>query len=105
MSADRASADLTQLEPKSVWRFFAGLTGVPRPSKNEARIQKHVLDLAESLGFKSKRDAAGNIVITVPASPGCESAPITVLQGHLDMVCEKNAGVEQDFDNDPIRTI
>ncbi|HNO76445.1 MAG TPA: aminoacyl-histidine dipeptidase [Phycisphaerae bacterium] len=105
MSADRASADLTQLEPKSVWRFFAGLTGVPRPSKNEARIQKHVLDLAESFGFKSKRDASGNIVITVPATPGCESAPITVLQGHLDMVCEKNAGVEQDFDNDPIRTI
>ena len=105
MSADRASADLTQLEPKPVWQFFAGLTGVPRPSKNEEKIQTHILGVAESLGFKAKRDAAGNIVIAVPASPGCEGAPITVLQGHLDMVCEKNAGVDQDFDNEPIRTV
>lgn len=105
MSADRASADLTQLEPKPVWQFFAGMTAVPRPSKNEAKIQAHMLGVAESLGFKAKRDAAGNIVIAVPASPGCEGAPITVLQGHLDMVCEKNAGVDQDFDNEPIRTV
>jgi dipeptidase D len=105
MSADRASADLTQLEPKSVWRFFAGMTGVPRPSKDESRIQTHILGLAESHGFKARRDAAGNIVIAVPASPGCEAAPITVLQGHLDMVCEKNAGIDQDFANDPICTV
>ncbi len=105
MSADRASADLTQLEPKSVWTFFDQMTSVPRPSKNEQRIQEHMLGVAESLGFSAKRDEAGNIVISVPASSGCESAPTTVLQGHLDMVCEKNAGVDQDFDIDPIRTV
>ncbi len=105
MSADRASADLTQLEPKSVWTFFDQMTKVPRPSKNEERIQHHILGLAETLGFGAQRDDAGNIVISVPASKGCESAPITVLQGHLDMVCEKNTGVEQDFNNDPIRTV
>ena len=105
ISAQSTATELTQLEPKVVWQFFAGMTGVPRPSKNEDRIQAHILGVAESLGFKTKKDAAGNIVISVPASPGCEKAPITVLQGHLDMVCEKNAGVDQDFDNDPIRTI
>ncbi len=105
MTTQPGTTDLTQLEPKAVWTFFAGMNGVPRPSKNEDRIQAHILGVAESLGFKAKKDAAGNIVISVPASPGCENAPITVLQGHLDMVCEKNAGVEQDFDNDPIRTI
>lgn len=105
MTAQTGASDLTQLEPNVVWKFFAGMTGVPRPSKNEDRIQAHILGVADSLGFKAKKDAAGNIVISVPASPGCENAPITVLQGHLDMVCEKNAGIEQDFDNDPIRTI
>ncbi|NOX58931.1 MAG: aminoacyl-histidine dipeptidase [Planctomycetes bacterium] len=105
MAAQHASADLSSLEPKSVWGFFAGLTSVPRPSKNEERIQQHILKVAEDLGFSAKRDGAGNIVIAVPASVGCEGAPITVLQGHLDMVCEKNAGIDQDFNRDPIRTV
>jgi dipeptidase D len=50
-----------------------------------------------------RNDRIGNIIITVPASTGFEMAPVTVLQGHLDMVCEKNSNVEHDFDRDPIR--
>ncbi len=97
-------SDIRNLEPKTVWDIFHGMTQVPRPSKKEEKIQAHMLKLAESYGFKTHHDAAGNIVVDVPATPGCENAPITVIQGHLDMVCEKNRGTEHDFDNDAIKT-
>jgi len=100
-----ATNDISQLDPKPVWQFFAGMTQVPRPSKKETRIQKHFCDLAEKHSLKYKHEPVGNIIVQVPASPGCEKAPITVLQGHLDMVCEKNRGTDHDFDNDPIRTV
>lgn len=100
-----ATNDISQLEPKAVWGFFHGMTQVPRPSKKETRIQKHFCDLADKHGLKYKHEAVGNIIVEVPASPGHEKAPITVLQGHLDMVCEKNRGTEHDFDSDPIRTV
>ncbi len=92
-----------ELKPQRVWEFFAGLASVPRPSKNEDQIQAHAVNLAKELGFKYHQDATGNIVMEVPATPGCENAPIVVLQGHLDMVAEKNAGVEHDFLKDPIK--
>ena len=98
-------SDIRDLEPKSVWDIFHGMTQVPRPSKKEEKIQAHMLKLAESHGLKTHHDAAGNIVVDVPAKPGCENAPITVIQGHLDMVCEKNRGTEHDFDNDAIKTL
>lgn len=100
-----AANDITQLEPKAVWEIFAGLTQVPRPSKKEAAIQKHVCALAEKHGFEYKHEPVGNIIIKVPATPGHESAPITVIQGHLDMVPEKNRGTQHDFEKDPIRTV
>ncbi len=93
------------LEPASVWRFFAEIAGVPRPSKKETKIREHMRNLAAALGLTLHEDRIGNQVIDVPATTGCESAPITVLQGHLDMVCEKNAGTEHDFDHDPIRFV
>jgi dipeptidase D len=95
---------IESLEPTAVWRFFAAMTAVPRPSKFEDRIQAHTIQTAEELGLPCRKDDAGNILIEVPASPGCESAPIVVLQGHLDMVGEKNADVDHDFENDPIET-
>lgn len=100
-----AANDITQLEPKAVWEIFAGLTQVPRPSKKEQRIQKHICDLAEKHGFKYKHEPVGNIIISVPATPGHEKAPITVIQGHLDMVPEKNRDTKHDFEKDPIRTV
>ncbi len=93
------------LEPARVWQFFAELSAVPRPSKREGQVRAFVREAAGRLGFVFREDQAGNIVIDVPASPGCEHAPVTVLQGHLDMVCEKNAGTEHDFDRDPIRLV
>lgn len=105
MTTQPDSSAIESLEPKSVWRFFADLSAVPRPSKHEEKIRAHVRKAAEDLGFKAREDRVGNIVIEAPASKGHENAPITVLQGHVDMVCEKNAETEHDFDRDPIRLV
>ena len=93
------------LQPARVWQFFAELSAVPRPSKREDKVRAQVRATAARLGFRFREDQAGNILIEVPASSGHEGAPVTVLQGHLDMVCEKNAGTEHDFDRDPIRLV
>lgn len=99
------TTSIANLDPQPVWKIFAGLTTVPRPSKHEDRIQAYVEEWARSHGFESRKDAAGNIVISVPGTPGQETAPVTVLQGHLDMVCEANADKQIDFENDPIETV
>ena len=91
------------LEPTAVWRFFAELSAVPRPSKHEEQARAYVRQVADRHGFPVREDAAANLVVDVPASPGAESAPTTVLQGHLDMVCEKNAGTQHDFLRDGLR--
>jgi len=95
---------VAELSPSSLWSHFDQLTTVPRPSKKEERVRAWVFDWARSHGFETREDPAGNIVVAVPATPGRERAPIVVIQSHLDMVCEKNKGVEHDFERDPIRT-
>ena len=105
MTTNPNLAAVEALEPKSVWRAFAELAAVPRPSKHEEKVRVHVRKTAEKLGFKVREDQIGNLVIEVPATPGHERAPVTVLQGHLDMVCEKNSGTQHDFDKDPIRLV
>ncbi len=97
------SNPVENLEPRAVWSHFDGIRRVPRPSKHEEKIVEHVRGWAGGHGFPVASDAAGNLVISVPATAGRESAPTVVLQGHLDMVCEKNEGVEHDFFSDPIR--
>ncbi|MFQ5463966.1 MAG: hypothetical protein ACE5E5_15245, partial [Phycisphaerae bacterium] len=99
------SSTLEGVEPAAVWQFFTRLSAVPRPSKREHRAQQFVLDVAKQHNLSAAVDSTGNVVITVPATPGHENAPITVLQGHLDMVCEKNSGTEHDFDTDGIRLV
>lgn len=93
------------LKPELVWDYFYGITQVPRPSKKEEKIRKHVKKFAAENKFEMKEDSVGNIVIKVPATEGYEDKPVVVLQGHLDMVCEMNKGTEHDFDNDPIKLI
>jgi len=85
------------LEPAAFWRHFAALTGIPRPSHEEQRVAAHVTAWAEERGFGVRSDAAGNLVVDVPATPGREDAPAVILQGHLDMVCER----EPDSPYDP----
>lgn len=97
-----SASPLSDLEPRHLWRHFDALRQIPRPSKKEERVAAHVRAWAEERSFEVRADDAGNLVVRVPASAGREEAPRVVLQAHLDMVCEKNADVEHDFDTDPI---
>ncbi len=99
------SSPLEGLEPRLIWQHFDGIRRVPRPSKHEEKIVEHVLSWAKDRGFEVKRDQVGNLVIRVPATPGHENAPTVILQGHLDMVCEKNADVDFDFMEEPIDVV
>jgi len=94
---------LENLAPKSLWRHFAALSAIPRASTKEAAARDYVLAQAARLGLESIQDSVGNVVIRKPAAPGREGAIPAALQGHLDMVCEKNEGTVHNFDTDPIR--
>ena len=96
---------LLNLEPEPVWKHFDRLAAIPRASTKEAAARDYVLTLAAQLGLESVVDDAGNVVIRKPARPGREGAPMALLQGHLDMVCEKNEGTVHNFDSDPIKVI
>lgn len=65
-------------------------------------MREHLLDWAQARDIEAVVDGAGNLVLRKPASPGCEDAPGVILQGHLDMVCQANAGTRHDFERDPI---
>lgn len=93
---------VSELEPKPLWKHFDEILAIPRPSTKEEAMRRYVLDLAGRKGLSHRQDATGNLVVEKPASPGKEGAPIVVLQGHLDMVTEKNEGVIHDFERDPI---
>src|SRR5271166_952209 len=96
---------LLDLEPQVVWKHFDVLAATPRASTKEAAARNYVLSQAKKLGLESVQDNAGNLVIRKPARPGREAAPMALLQGHLDMVCEKNEGTVHDFDVDPIKVV
>lgn len=97
--------EITELNPKIVWKYFHEITQVPRPSKKEGKIIAYLEKFAQEHGIAYKKDHVGNIVMLKPATPGYEDRVKLILQSHVDMVCEKNAGTQHDFDNDPICTI
>ncbi len=84
------------LEPRSFWRHFETLTRIARPSRHEEPAIEHVREWADRHGFELQQDAGRNLVIRVPASAGREAAPTVVLQGHLDMVCERDPSSPND---------
>ncbi len=96
------AVQLTDLQPEALWRHFHGITRVPRPSKKEVKILDYLKKVISDLGYDFVQDETGNIVVRKPATPGYENAPTVLIQGHVDMVCEKNKGTDHDFDNDPI---
>jgi len=96
------SEEIKNLEPKGLWNHFYELTQIPRPSKNEARIQDFVENFGKTLGLETIKDEVGNIIIKKPATAGMENKKGVILQGHLDMVPQKNSDTDHDFDNDPI---
>ena len=94
---------LKNLEPKLLWKHFLALTAIPHGSKNEAAAAAYVAAQGQAMGLPTRQDAAGNVVITKPATdPAKKKTRATVLQGHLDMVCEKNEGTAHDFAADPL---
>ena len=93
---------VSDLAPKELWKHFDAILSIPRPSGEEEAARQYVVGLAERKGLTVRRDSYGNFVVAKPASPGREGAPIVVLQGHLDMVAEKNSDVQHDFSKDPI---
>ena len=92
------SESVRDLLPSKLWNQFADLNAVPRPSKREARVIEFIRRFGESLGLKTRVDEVGNVIIRKPASPGMADRTPIVMQSHLDMVHQKNAGTEFDFD-------
>jgi dipeptidase D len=90
---------LAGLLPVSVWKHFAALARIPRGSGHEAEAAEYVLSVAARHSLSARRDAAGNVLVV---RDGAAGRPTVVLQGHLDMVCEQNAGGTHDFLRDPI---
>ena len=93
------------LQPGLVWKYFAEIAKIPRGSKHEEKISKYVVETAKKLGLSAKADKLGNVVVKKPASPGKERVRSVALQGHLDMVCEKNKDKAHDFSKDPIELV
>lgn len=91
------------LKPAPLWNFFAELSAIPRPSKKEEKVVEWLRDFAAQRNLEFKQDKIGNVVITRPGSGGGENAPYVLLQGHIDMVCEKNTETVHDFEKDPLK--
>ena len=91
------SKQIRSIEPKALWGHFADLNSVPRPSKKEAKVIAFIKQFGEDLGLDTSVDKVGNIIIKKPASKGLEKASPIILQGHLDMVAQKNNDTDFDF--------
>lgn len=96
------SNSIKNLAPERVWKHFYALTQIPRPSKNEAAVIEYVKNFGLGLGLETIVDEVGNVIIRKPATPGMENRKGIILQGHLDMVPQKNSDKVHDFTKDPI---
>ncbi len=94
---------LTDLKPEFLWKHFEEICSYPRPSRKEEKVAAYVAEVGKKNGLEVSRDDFGNILVKKPATTGMENLQTVVLQGHLDMVAEKNSDVQHDFDNDPIQ--
>jgi len=90
------------LKPELLWKYFRDITCIPRPSGKEDKIADYITGFAEKHGLECIRDKTGNLLVKKNPSGGYENKKMVCLQSHLDMVCEKEAGSEHDFDRDPI---
>ncbi len=97
------SVSLGDLKPSRIWKHFDDILKIPHCSGNEKALGEHILKFAAGLGLEAKKDKVGNVLVRKPATPGREKAEGVILQGHLDMVGEKNSDVPHDFAKDPIQ--
>lgn len=96
---------LQGLQPDRLWKHFDAIAAIPRASTKEAAARDYVLAQVKRAGLEAVQDKVGNTVVRKPARKGRENAPMALLQGHLDMVCEKNEGTLFNFDTDGIRVV
>lgn len=94
---------IAELNPQPLWKHFAKLCEIPRPSKHEDKVVAYILDFANARGLDVKLDKIGNIIIKKPATPGMEDRKILAMQSHVDMVPQKNADTDHDFLTDSIK--
>jgi dipeptidase D len=96
---------LTTLQPEELWKHFDRLAAIPRASSKEAAVREYARSVAARVGLEALEDNSGNLIVRKPARSGRESSPTTLLQAHLDMVCEKNEATVHDFDKEPITLV
>ena len=94
---------LENCEPKQVFYYFEEICKIPHGSRNTRQISDYLVNFAKDHGFDYVQDELNNVVIYKPATPGYENAPTVILQGHMDMVCEKRPDVEHDFTKDRLK--
>jgi dipeptidase D len=94
-----------ELDPKEVWENFAAINAIPRASKKEERIIEFMVKFGKNLGLETTVDPVGNVIIRKPATPGMENRKTVVMQSHLDMVHQKNADSDFDFENEGIKML
>ena len=96
------SSNLGGLNPSGLWKNFESLCNIPHPSKKEGEIIEFMKKFGENLGLETLVDEIGNVIIKKPATAGMENKKGIILQGHLDMVPQKNSDIDHDFEKDPI---
>ena len=96
---------LKDLEPKKCFHYFEEISRIPRNSYEEQQIAQYIMDFANARGLKCYEDAAYNVYVSKPATPGYENRKAVMIQAHTDMVCVKDPGVVHDFSKDPIELV
>jgi len=95
---------MAELKPARVFEQFARINQIPRPSKHEEQMIAYLKEFGRKRGLETLVDETGNVIIRKPASKGYEQRAVTVLQSHMDMVCDKLVDVDFDFHKDAIQT-
>ena len=96
---------IAKLKPTSLWAVFDRMSEIPRGSGNESAVLDMFKAWAAERSLDCKQDKVGNLLITIPATKGMEKRPAVLVQGHVDMVCEKNAATKHDFTRDPLKLV
>ncbi|WP_072993336.1 aminoacyl-histidine dipeptidase [Clostridium cavendishii] len=94
---------LQNLQPHDVFKYFEELSQIPRGSGNEKQVSDYLVNFGKELGLEAIQDEALNVIIKKPGTKGYENSPTVIIQGHMDMVCEKNKDTEHDFEKDPLK--
>ena len=96
---------LSNLKPERVFYYFEEISKIPRGSFNMKQISDYLVNFAKVQGLEWRQDTSNNVIIKKPAAAGYEKAPTVILQGHCDMVCEKSADSDHDFEKEGLKLL